>query len=197
MTDDSNRSELGPIVSLNRFERKKNVALLIRAYAIRASKDSSTPIVPPLVVAGGYNPRNVENVQHLAELRTLAHDTLSLPTSSVSFRPSVIDSERRNRTLAFGAEVRRRQLSMARRDFWSIPKMERRDVPKRFGSVCPIQMGRGRWDGRDGNVLQVSLGWRRFVRVGRGWCWRRESGGNGGTDVGLWREVGRRCSSSF
>ena len=79
----------GPIVSLNRFERKKNVALLLHAYGVlleRASKKGKATILPPLIVAGGYDPLNIENVEHLAELRGLADEILdrhSLPPSVV------------------------------------------------------------------------------------------------------------------
>ncbi|KAL3808878.1 hypothetical protein ACHAXA_010933 [Cyclostephanos tholiformis] len=81
----------GPIVSLNRFERKKNVALLLRAYGLlieRATEVGGTAIhdLPPLIIAGGYDPINVENVEHLAELRALGDDILAryhLPRSTV------------------------------------------------------------------------------------------------------------------
>ena len=79
----------GPIVSLNRFERKKNVALLLHAYNLlldKVSKGNLTIKLPPLIIAGGYDPLNVENVEHLAELRSLADTILSsynLPRSKV------------------------------------------------------------------------------------------------------------------
>jgi len=81
----------GPIVSLNRFERKKNIALLLHAYDIlleRAIKeeDEATNNLPQLIIAGGYDPLNVENVEHLAELRKLADkilDRYNLPRSTV------------------------------------------------------------------------------------------------------------------
>lgn len=75
---------VGPIVSLNRFERKKNVALLLHAYDIllqRAinSKCGAVTMVslPSLIIAGGYDPQNVENVEHLTELRALADQILA------------------------------------------------------------------------------------------------------------------------
>lgn len=82
-------SKPGPIVSLNRFERKKNVALLIHAYDLlleRASEGSTMENLPPLIIAGGYDPLNVENVEHLSELRVLADEVLdkyNLPPSNV------------------------------------------------------------------------------------------------------------------
>lgn len=77
-----------PIVSLNRFERKKNIALLLRAYA-ELQQQVKKP--PPLIIAGGYDIRNVENVEYLQELKTLAAE---LGIENVSFRPSVSDQVR-------------------------------------------------------------------------------------------------------
>ena len=88
-----NKPRTGPIVSLNRFERKKNVALLLRAYDLlleKISKGDFTVKLPPLIIAGGYDPMNVENVEHLSELRTLADIILArhnLPPSKV-YSPS-------------------------------------------------------------------------------------------------------------
>lgn len=79
----------GPIVSLNRFERKKNVPLLLQAYDLlleQSIKRKSDMHLPPLIIAGGYDPLNVENVEHLAELRVVADEILArynLPKSTV------------------------------------------------------------------------------------------------------------------
>ncbi|KAK4120023.1 glycosyltransferase family 4 protein [Parathielavia appendiculata] len=61
----------GVILSINRFERKKNVALALRAFAL----------LPParrrkakLVLAGGYDSRVAENVANHAELVALAEE---------------------------------------------------------------------------------------------------------------------------
>ncbi|KAK4101876.1 glycosyltransferase family 4 protein [Parathielavia hyrcaniae] len=61
--------QTGLILSINRFERKKNVALALRAFAL----------VPParrrgvrLVLAGGHDSRVAENVAYHAELVALA-----------------------------------------------------------------------------------------------------------------------------
>jgi len=101
-----------PIVSLNRFERKKNIEVLLHAYAIlqrQRSKSndndndntdnkehdiaaSSFASLPPLIIAGGYDPRNTENVEYLLELKHLAQ-TLQIITQ-IHFRPSISDAER-------------------------------------------------------------------------------------------------------
>jgi glycosyltransferase involved in cell wall biosynthesis len=81
--------EIGPIVSLNRFERKKNVSLLLHAYGLlleRAELGDFQMKLPPLIIAGGYDPLNIENVEHLAELKVLADQILArfnLPPSSI------------------------------------------------------------------------------------------------------------------
>lgn len=55
-------------VSINRFERKKNIGLAIRALGL--VKGSS----PGLIVAGGYDVRLAENVEHLEELKALVEE---------------------------------------------------------------------------------------------------------------------------
>ncbi|KAL4930905.1 GDP-Man:Man(1)GlcNAc(2)-PP-dolichol alpha-1,3-mannosyltransferase [Aspergillus undulatus] len=87
------------LLSVNRFERKKDLALAIRAYHGLGEGRRGVR----LVVAGGYDPRITENVQYHAELETLTsslglqHATsktvpsaLSIPDSiDVLFLPSV------------------------------------------------------------------------------------------------------------
>lgn len=60
-------------LSLNRYERKKNLGLALESLAVLKSR------LPPgqgagirLVVAGGYDDRVTENVQHFTELKELA-----------------------------------------------------------------------------------------------------------------------------
>lgn len=55
-------------LSINRFERKKNIGLAIRALGL--VRGSSTG----LVVAGGYDVRLAENVEHLEELKELVKE---------------------------------------------------------------------------------------------------------------------------
>ena len=85
------KTRLSPIVSLNRFERKKNIGLLIRAYAymMEKNKDNSL-LLPPLVIAGGYDTKNTENIEYRGELGALAKE-LDVP---VGFRLDISDSER-------------------------------------------------------------------------------------------------------
>jgi alpha-1,3/alpha-1,6-mannosyltransferase len=82
------------LVSLNRFERKKNLELLIHAAAwmqtTQKEQATTSVIVPTIVIAGGYDVRNVENVEYRAELGRLA-TSLNVP---IDFRLSISDAER-------------------------------------------------------------------------------------------------------
>jgi alpha-1,3/alpha-1,6-mannosyltransferase len=62
------------LLSINRFERKKDVGLAIKAYAGLSEKERNGT---KLVIAGGYDPRNSENLAYLQELQQLA-DSLRL-----------------------------------------------------------------------------------------------------------------------
>eukprot|EP00889_Picochlorum_renovo_P000310 jgi/Picre1/27340/NNA_000309.t1 len=55
-------------LSINRFERKKNIGLAIRALGLVRGSSSG------LVVAGGYDVRLAENVEHLEELKELVEE---------------------------------------------------------------------------------------------------------------------------
>jgi len=62
-------------LSLNRYERKKNVGLALEAFAHVKRTVSGVRLL--LVVAGGYDTRVAENVEHLHELKQRA-DALGL-----------------------------------------------------------------------------------------------------------------------
>ena len=87
--NEKTKSTTSPIVSLNRFERKKNIGLLIEAYKYLQDTHQSINL-PPLVIAGGYDTKNVENVEHRGELQALA-EKLGV---DVDFRLDISDSER-------------------------------------------------------------------------------------------------------
>ncbi|XP_038146994.1 alpha-1,3/1,6-mannosyltransferase ALG2 [Cyprinodon tularosa] len=60
-------------LSLNRYERKKNLGLALEALAVlRCSLTPAQRAGVHLVVAGGYDDRVTENVQHYTELNELA-----------------------------------------------------------------------------------------------------------------------------
>ncbi|CAI4039210.1 hypothetical protein SMKI_07G1860 [Saccharomyces mikatae IFO 1815] len=58
-------------LSINRFERKKDIALAIKAFAL--SEDQNNDSVK-LVISGGYDERVAENVAYLKELQSLADE---------------------------------------------------------------------------------------------------------------------------
>jgi alpha-1,3/alpha-1,6-mannosyltransferase len=62
------------LLSINRFEKKKDVALAIRAFAGLSSREREDA---RLVIAGGYDPRVAENVSTYTELCEVA-DSLKL-----------------------------------------------------------------------------------------------------------------------
>ena len=59
------------LLSINRFERKKNIALAIDAFALLHHSNIDTTQLT-LVVAGGYDERVKENIEYYEELRQLA-----------------------------------------------------------------------------------------------------------------------------
>ncbi|DBA04080.1 TPA: hypothetical protein N0F65_009427 [Lagenidium giganteum] len=80
----------GLFVSLNRFERKKNIQLAIHALAhVRTLVSADTFASIKLIVAGGYDPNNQENIEHLKELQQEAQK-LGIQ-DKVEFRTSVSD----------------------------------------------------------------------------------------------------------
>ncbi|KAJ3129791.1 Alpha-1,3-mannosyltransferase-like protein, partial [Physocladia obscura] len=69
------------ILSINRFERKKNIGLAIDAFSLLKIKCPKQFKDLVLVVAGGYDTRVQENVEHLQELEIAAAKTHSLKTT--------------------------------------------------------------------------------------------------------------------
>ena len=64
------------VTSLNRYERKKNIKLALDSYArFLKLKGSASGIAKDsvLVIAGGYDERLMENVEHFLELFKHAH----------------------------------------------------------------------------------------------------------------------------
>ncbi|NWJ04810.1 ALG2 mannosyltransferase, partial [Crypturellus undulatus] len=60
-------------LSINRYERKKNLALALEAlHDLRGRLDSREWDEVHLVMAGGYDERVLENVEHYEELRSIA-----------------------------------------------------------------------------------------------------------------------------
>ena len=102
------KTRQSPIVSLNRFERKKNIGLLLEAYAKLCAKvkllsndgledDNDDSLLPQLIIAGGYDVKNVENVEYRGELeqqlRQFQRDGI-IPKDKVLFQTDISDQDR-------------------------------------------------------------------------------------------------------
>lgn len=69
------------LISINRFERKKNIELALESYSLLLhSTDEARESL--FVIAGGYDERVAENVEHLAELQKRA-STYRLPHKTI------------------------------------------------------------------------------------------------------------------
>lgn len=80
-------------LSINRYERKKNLPLAVLAFAsLLESLDPSERPKVHLVVAGGYDDRVVENRDHYLELRALAES--HKVTDHVTFIRSFTDKQK-------------------------------------------------------------------------------------------------------
>ncbi|WOL14292.1 hypothetical protein Cni_G23072 [Canna indica] len=81
-------------LSINRFERKKNLQLAISAFALLCSFGNSLPshVKVTLTIAGGYDKRLKENVEYLNELKRLAE--LEGVSEQVKFVTSCSTAER-------------------------------------------------------------------------------------------------------
>ncbi|KAJ9072062.1 Alpha-1,3-mannosyltransferase-like protein [Entomophthora muscae] len=104
---DALKSDHALILSINRFERKKNIGLSIKAFASLIKDPNPVPDANNLrlVVAGGYDPQCIENVEHLRELdklakelgletHTLQDNTPSPASTQVVFLPSFSTPQR-------------------------------------------------------------------------------------------------------
>jgi len=87
------QQEQRPIVSLNRFERKKNLELLLQA--VQWLESQKVPHIPPIIIAGGYDPQNIENVQYRGELQHFCDTQLSPSLQRrIQFQQSISDAQR-------------------------------------------------------------------------------------------------------
>lgn len=81
------------ILSLNRYERKKNLPLALKTLkSLEASLSKPEWHRLHLVMAGGYDPRNLENLAHYDELTLMAEEmNLSL---KITFLKSPSDASK-------------------------------------------------------------------------------------------------------
>jgi len=81
------------VVSINRFERKKNIALVVEAMVgVRELIGTEVAMGLQLVLAGGYDPRVAENVEVIEELTKLAEERGLL--GQVTFLPNFTTEQR-------------------------------------------------------------------------------------------------------
>lgn len=85
------------ILSINRFERKKDIALAVRAFAKIPTADRKNV---RLVLAGGYDQRVAENVQYHAELKVLA-ESLSLSHATINNTASTSEGDVKTAAVIF------------------------------------------------------------------------------------------------
>ncbi|CEL96655.1 unnamed protein product [Vitrella brassicaformis CCMP3155] len=80
-------------LSLNRYERKKNIARALEAFAMLKQQGGIGAEQARLVIAGGYDIRVAENRQYEKELRR-RRDELGIAEDQVCFLKSVTDGAR-------------------------------------------------------------------------------------------------------
>ena len=85
--------------SLNRYERKKNIPLAIHAFHlllqdIKKNTGAKEKYRVLLVIAGGYDERVAENVEHFEELVSLVNECGDDVSCNTIFRRSISDAER-------------------------------------------------------------------------------------------------------
>lgn len=87
-------------LSINRYERKKNILLALESYALSSESDD---INSKLIISGGYDQRVAENVDHLQELQKAA-DRLKLSHTTI-FYPEFRRSNDLNNSQALTSKV--------------------------------------------------------------------------------------------
>jgi len=78
------QSDRVSFLSINRYERKKDINLAIHAFARLLTENAQERAHLRLVIAGGYDTRVTENVEHHQELVQLAEKTHGLKTFTLS-----------------------------------------------------------------------------------------------------------------
>lgn len=78
------QSDRVSFLSINRYERKKDINLAIHAFARLLIENAQERTHLRLVIAGGYDTRVTENVEHHQELVQLAEKTHGLKTFTLS-----------------------------------------------------------------------------------------------------------------
>lgn len=77
-------------VSINRFERGKNILLAVEGF-VRLLADSSDPASLRLILVGGYDARQRENVEYFAEVEAAALEQYKIPRGQLLMLRNVSD----------------------------------------------------------------------------------------------------------
>jgi alpha-1,3/alpha-1,6-mannosyltransferase len=91
---DASTSDVVTFLSINRFEKKKNLALALRAYALYL-QEKKPGVRTRLVLAGGYDKRLAENVSYFSFLKKEASAIPLSNNDSIVFAPSVTSLEKK------------------------------------------------------------------------------------------------------
>lgn len=93
MNDNENEKTIN-FLSINRFERKKDLSLALHSFAYLQKLLNSTSSSIHLYIIGGYDERLRENVEYFNELKELANE-LKLDSSLITFVRSFSDQQKR------------------------------------------------------------------------------------------------------
>eukprot|EP01126_Amoeba_proteus_P003439 TRINITY_DN11141_c0_g2_i4.p1 TRINITY_DN11141_c0_g2~~TRINITY_DN11141_c0_g2_i4.p1 ORF type:complete len:206 (+),score=35.83 TRINITY_DN11141_c0_g2_i4:880-1497(+) len=82
------------IVSLNRYERKKDIELALKAFARLRHTKAFRESRLQLIIAGGYSTEVKENVEYCKELKKLAKELNIYSSGHVSFLKNITDEKK-------------------------------------------------------------------------------------------------------
>ncbi|KAI4255535.1 MAG: hypothetical protein LQ352_002523 [Teloschistes flavicans] len=155
------------ILSINRFERKKNIALALHAFH---NLPRSTRQAARLVLAGGYDPRVGENVEYHAELVALA-ESLGLrcaTTKNVVTALRIPDNIEVLFLLSVPAQLKRMLLSTARLLVYT-PTNEHFGIVPLEAMMAGVPVLAADSGGPLETVLEGKTGWLRSAEKVREW----------------------------
>lgn len=160
------------VLSINRFERKKNIALALRAFHGLEEEERRDV---RLVLAGGYDPRVEENVRYHEELVTLAEDLglRSATTKNVVTALSIPDNIQVLFLLSVPAQLKTMLLSAARLLIYT-PTNEHFGIVPLEAMLAGVPVLAADSGGPLETVLEGKTGWLRDAE-----------------DVGKWTEIMR------
>lgn len=177
------------LLSINRFERKKDVGLALRAFA---ALPPTLRAKAKLILAGGYDPRVAENVAYHAELVTLAAD-LGLSSATAKTVITALSPSHRAVEVLFLLSVpgalKERLLRSAALLVYT-PQGEHFGIVPLEAMLAGVPVLAARDGGPVETVVDGETGWLRGPgEVGE---WSRVMGMVLKGEEGRWREMGRK-----